>query len=203
MLDAAESGALDAPEGRAQLVEQALEDPRATATMVRFFSMWLGLQKLNKAIKVDKIYPEWRAVKAHFDDEFTQHVGALVARNAPLSELFLSSKTMANHTLREFYGATHPDGVTPGDDETFLEVDLGERRKGISRGAFLSITGKTERSAPVLRGVFVREHMLCSPLGSPPPGADAQRPSRDAKMLTDREFWSDSTEGANCVGCHD
>lgn len=204
MLDAAEAGDLDTPAGRALLVEQALEDPRAVRTMVRFFELWLGLEKLSKSSKSNTVHPEFKDLKKVFDDEFRQHVAALIQRNAPLSELFVSTKTMANHTLREFYGVDHPDGAQPGDDDTYLEVDLGPRHKGIlSRGAFLSITGKTERSAPILRGVFVREHLLCSPLGSPPPGADAQRPTRDANLLTDREFWSDSTEGATCQGCHD
>jgi len=81
-------------------------------------------------------------------------------------------------------------------------VTLPEGRAGIlSQAAFLSIAGKANRSAPILRGVFVRERLLCATLPPPPPNAGTIPPELPSPTTT-RDFFTDLTAPEQCQSCH-
>ena len=56
-------------------------------------------------------------------------------------------------------------------------------------------------AAPVIRGVFVRERILCLPVQPPPPTVNAVPPDPDPNATT-RERFRQHTEQVACSGCH-
>jgi hypothetical protein len=71
----------------------------------------------------------------------------------------------------------------------------------LTRAGFLTTFGRARGSSPIRRGSFIRQRLLCLPLGVPPPGADALAPDAVATTTT-REFFTALTSGGACAGCH-
>ena len=97
--------------------------------------------------------------------------------------------------LAKIYGVSAWDGK--GTPPSLPE---GQRSGFLGRAAFLTTGLVTTR--PIVKGVFIREHVLCDEIPPPPPGA-ANEPV-DRMNKTTREGIEGLTEQANtpCVGCH-
>ena len=66
---------------------------------------------------------------------------------------------------------------------------------------FSRCTQKSDQSSPVLRGVEVREKILCQPLAPPPQDVDDAPPALDPNATT-RERFAAHTQDPACAGCH-
>ena len=60
------------------------------------------------------------------------------------------------------------------------------------------------RTSPTLRGVFVRERILCQDIPPPPPNVDVNlaEPAPGAEAQTTRERLAEHRENPVCAGCH-
>ena len=90
-----------------------------------------------------------------------------------LTTLLTAPYTFMNAKLATFYGATGPTGTA------FERVELdATRRVGLLTHAGLLAANTTlEESAPILRGVFLREQLLCTDIPEPPSAAPAPPPT--------------------------
>src|SRR5690606_3052089 len=68
-------------------------------------------------------------------------------------------------------------------------------------GALMAAYGHAMESAPVLRGVFVRERLMCQELPPPPPDVDTTPPGLDP-TLTTRERFTRHSAAPLCEGWH-
>ena len=57
-------------------------------------------------------------------------------------------------------------------------------------------------SSATLRGLFVREKILCSPVGAPPSDVDTSIPEPSGEAPTLRERVAEHLEAESCRGCH-
>jgi hypothetical protein len=71
----------------------------------------------------------------------------------------------------------------------------------LTRALFLSTGSPNTR--PIMKGVFIRKHILCDSIPPPPPGANAKPPELQPGMTT-RETVEELTQmqGTVCAGCH-
>jgi hypothetical protein len=74
-----------------------------------------------------------------------------------------------------------------------------ERPGLLTRAAFLA-TG-SERTRPIMKGVFIRENVLCDHISAPPANAQANLPDLPPDLTT-REMVEEITRPSTCAGCH-
>jgi hypothetical protein len=159
----------------------------------RFFELWGDLGRLEGAVKDPALYPQFDALKAPMLEEYRRTIDGLIAEGGTVKELFTSKSTYVDATLAAFYGL-------PAPSSGFQKVE-GTRPGILTRGAFLAIHGKANKSSPILRGVFIRDRVLCAPLPPPPPGVNTSSANAVATTTT-RAFYENLTSPATCTGCH-
>jgi hypothetical protein len=81
-------------------------------------------------------------------------------------------------------------------------VERPDERSGLlTQPALLALLAHSDQSAPVLRGVFVRERLMCIEIVPPPPGVNAVPPPVDPGATT-RERFAQHTADPVCAQCH-
>jgi hypothetical protein len=197
LLDAAAARSLGTKAGARAQLERLLADPKGARTLRRFFALWSDLDKLGTLTKDPGAYPDFDVLRAPMREEFERFVGDLLQQNGTLSQLLTSRDTFVNGPLAALYGV-------PAPPTGFARSTLPPERAGgiLTQGAFLAIHGKAQRSAPILRGIFVRERLLCSDVPPPPPGVSATVPPGVVTNRTTREYFASLTAGEACQGCH-
>jgi hypothetical protein len=190
LLDAAEGGALDSPEGIDAAARDLLDDPRARETVGVFAEQWLSIESIEAADKSPSLYPELTADLAESMKAETRDLVARVALDgAPFSDLFLASTTSATGSLAALYGAG-TDGSLPQARQAGL----------LAHASVLSAQSHSDQTSPVRRGVFVRTRLLCQEL--PPPPANAGGIPEVDPNATTRERFSQHSADPTCSGCH-
>lgn len=209
LLDAAENGSLDTPEGFGAQVERMLADPRADETFANFLSHWLAPEKvatieasLAQAARSTALYPSFKAPGAGADGlAYSQALTAFLQSEARVSNgtfegLMLSKKMGVNEAVARNLGLA---AVTSGVE--LRDVDDARRAGVLGQPAVLTAFGRFEASDPVHRGVFLLRHALCNDV--PPPDANvntALPPAED--FPTTRSRFVSATVNTQCAGCH-
>ncbi len=173
-----------------------LADPRAADVVRDFSEQWLGLSRLEGAARVGN-----EAFGTAFVASLRTSLDSFVQANFFGSEggfrsLFSSPQVWVDGLMAPVYGAVAPIG---GQLEATI---LPEPRYGLlTQPAVMTLLAHAEQSAPVIRGVFVRERILCLPVLPPPPDLVVVPPDPDPTATTRRRF-SQHTEQIACSGCH-
>jgi hypothetical protein len=115
-----------------------------------------------------------------------------------LDQLFTSPVSFANGKLATYYGVT---GVT---GNTFAQVNLDPANSAgiLTKGGLMAMLGKSNQTAPVQRGKFVREQLLCMPLQPPPANIMIVPPELSSTLSTRERFAAHRTQPL-CASCHD
>jgi hypothetical protein len=195
---AAASGALSTPEGVSAEAARLVNGAAMTGVVARFHQDWLHLDALDTATKDSTRYPAFDdALVASLKTEtdlFTTEVVWL--GDGTYDALFSSGSTWVNSDLAPLYGL--PD---PGAEWVRVELDPALRPGLLTRAGWLSAHAYSSASAPVRRGAFVLEQLLCESL-DPPPGVSTTLPETDTEIVTVRDqleaHWTDEA----CSGCH-
>lgn len=175
---AADEGELSTDAGLNTQVERMLQSDRAVGRLQHMVSNWLHLEgagprgPLEDRTKDPELYPEFDPVlldAMRVEFEATVERALLGEGQASLERLFVDNDAYVNASLAELYGVEGP-----ADDDTWAWVELPEdQRAGVlTRAAFLTVMSAERVQAPILRGVYVLEDILCAELGEPPPNAN-------------------------------
>ena len=114
-------------------------------------------------------------------------------------ELLTAEHTFVNDRLARHYGI--PDVRT----DRFQRVELGDtRRHGLlGKGSVLLVTSYPDRTSPVLRGVWIMDHLLGTPASSPPPEVETNLTAVEgAKPASVRERFEQHRSNESCNHCH-
>lgn len=199
LLDAASRDVLRDPAGLAAEADRLFADPRAREGMWSFFAQWLRVDEVPMLERDPRDFPFYDEEMAHLLQEEARRFVEEVVFNPQLDmrDFFRAPFTFVNERLAGLYGLS---GVTGPD---FVKVALNpEQRAGVlTLGALMAVTAKARITSPILRGVFVREQLLCSALPPPPPNVPVIAPDPDPNLTT-RERFVEHTESAACQGCH-
>ncbi len=207
LLAAAADGSLLDEEVYASEVARLVSDPRARATLEEFFADWMKVEDLPAldAKNSDALFSAFAGEdlpgpglrSAMIDDVLGLLDHYTWNEPSSLSVLFTTDKSFArDEALARIYGIPAWDGES--EPPSFAS---GERPGLLTRALFLS-TG-TANTRPIMKGVFIRRHVLCDEIPPPPPGANAMPPELTPDLTT-REVVRELTEmpGTNCAGCH-
>jgi hypothetical protein len=191
LLDDAEAGLLDDPDGVRAAAERLLADPRAIDRIDRFHAMWLGYWTLPHPPELTTAFRfETRALLTD----------VVFDRGAPWTDLFTAEGTFASDFLAAHYGLP-----LPGSDEPVWVPYGSSGRQGLlSHGSFLSVNAKFGDTSPTLRGKLVRERLLCEVVPPPPPSVNVDEPpagdgSSDCKV----DRYAEHRANGTCKSCHD
>ncbi len=195
LLTAAAEGRLVTSADVEREARRMLDDTRARDIVRDFGGQWLGLSRLDGAVRegAELDVTERNDALRGSIEAFIDH--AYFGEQGSFEQLFTDSRVWLNETLAPLYG-----GSAAG--EAFEPHTMAEPRAGLlTQPALLSLLSHSEQTAPVIRGVFVRERFLCLPVPPPPPDVNAVPPDPDPSATT-RERFRQHTEQAACSGCH-
>lgn len=190
LLDQAAAGGLRTAEGLRAAAERLLADERGMRRIERFHALWWGYARLPHS-------PELNTAMRRETDALVRRV--VFEEGRPWLDLFTSNETYLDATLSQAYGLPAPE--EPGFQ--WVTYPEGVRRGILSHGALLSNGVRGEDTSPTLRGKFIQERMLCTPIPPPPDGvvADQPPPATDGNNCKYDRYAAHRT-AASCSGCH-
>jgi hypothetical protein len=122
------------------------------------------------------------------------------AKKGTFQDLLLSPVAFVNNATAPLYGLG-ASGFTGDFKETTL--DANQRPGFLTRVGFLNAYAFYNRTSPIHRGAFIMKQVLGTPIGTPPPGAEATAlPPATADLNTNRKQVDAQTTGGVCEACH-
>ena len=200
LLDAAASGDILTPKGRAKIVDMMLASPRLENGVRAFFDDMFGFDDFATLAKDAETYPSFTGATAADAREQTLRtlVDHLVTGNGDYRDLFTTRKTFVSTALAPIYGVPAGRGWVP------YEFPADSPRAGIlTHISFLAVHSHPGRSSPTLRGKALRELLLCQQVPRPPANVDfsaVENPKSNIK--TQRERVNQHLTNPVCAGCH-
>lgn len=175
----AAQGTLQDPKVLAAQVDRMLDDPRSDTFASTFIGQWLGTQDLG-----GKVAP----MLTELQDFYTPPVAAdlraepiliferILGENRSLLELLNGNYTYLTDRLVKFYQLEDKFKDFHATKPTLVEWP-DDRRAGIMNlGAVMAITSHYRQTSPVLRGAWVLDTLLGTPVPPPPPNVPALAP---------------------------
>lgn len=200
LLDAAARGDFsDAATWQVQ-AKRLLDSPRAKTAAAKFFRELMGVDgsvlEKDKTVFTKATPSLWRSMREEVERLM---LDAAFGPEADIRKAFRSRAAYADAELASVYGLKL-DGATGMQS---LEHDQDGPRVGVLTSAgFLAQHGIADRGSPVLRGLFVRETLLCAHIPEPPEAVDlVLKPSENAK--TTRQKLEQHATDPSCSGCHE
>lgn len=188
----ADAGELTNAEALRAQAYRMLDDPRARETVADFHRQWLGMEKFSGLTRVvagaevaggGVLNASWQGSL----EQFVQH--AFWDAGGNLAALLESPTVFVDEALAPLYGAQ------PG------AFDDANRAGILTQPGLMAMLAHSDQSAPVQRGKFVREQLLCQLLPPPPPDVDTTPPDPDPNATTRERFRQHSAD-ARCSSCH-
>jgi hypothetical protein len=201
LLDAADAGELTADAGLAAQVDRMLADDRARDGVRALYTEMLHLDELDELNKDTLVFTYMRdTLGASAREETLLGVEALAFEDdGSYLDLFTARRTFLDRELAALYDvpAPSPDGF----GETWLPDDSG-RQGFFGQASFLALNAHAVSTSVTLRGIFVREVLLCQEIPEPPANANTSIPEVDADSPTMRERIAVHLEVEECASCH-
>lgn len=200
---AAAKGELTNPENIRQHAERLLEDPRARATLVRFFRDFMNLAKLDSLDKLPDKFPQITAtlgpsMRTQMERMFEQNV---FEHQGDFRTLFTTRDTYINEDLARVYGI---NGITGLEWVPVTLPDDGTRNGILTTPGFLALNAHKSQTSPTHRGRFIRVNLFCQDIPPPPPGINTTLPEPDPNTPTTlRQRLDEHRTNPQCSGCHD
>lgn len=207
LLAAADRGELSTDAGYEKALDRVLTDPRAGEGLEQFAREWLGLDDMRAldslvGTPVFDAFAGADSPSASLKEEMIQDLTDSLAFHAftdegTLAEWLESPYSFArSQDLAAIYGTPAWDGKSAPP-----RFPAGQRAGLITRAALLATGSANTR--PIMKGVLIRERLLCDKLGMPPANAAGKLPDLSGDKTT-REAVQALTEvaGSNCAGCH-
>jgi hypothetical protein len=212
LVQAADAGRLDTKEGILAQAASMLDDKRSHATVAFFFDNFLPIPDLGGLARDKASFPTWSGnigaamrneVQRVLEHEIFENTEA-TASYAPGSwpAILSSNYTFVDQALYDFYGPGTFAANTSVTGSEFKKVRLNpDQRLGLlTLGGIMAGGTTSNRTNPVLRGIFVVNRVMCLnlelPTGFTPPQIDPY------SGKTARERVAKHSQDQFCAGCH-
>ena len=201
LLEIASSGALRNPGIVEAQITRMLADPKADALISNFVGQWLFLRNLPTILpdpKRDQNFDE--DLRAGFRRETELFAGSILREDRSVLDLLTANYTFVNERLAAHYGIPNVSGAH------FRRVEhRDDNRRGLlGQGSVLVVTSYPNRTSPVVRGKWILENLLGTPL--PPPPADvpplAEKPDAADEEVSMRDRIAQHRASPVCASCH-
>lgn len=194
LIEAAESGQLSESAALRAKVDAMLQDPRAQTGVRDFHDRVFSISSLDGLEKNATLYPTFSKAPSSMKEELFRLTDAAWAKG-DMASLYNTTNTFADSSIAELYGATvSGQGFQP------LALNASQRRGILTTPGMMAILAKSNASAPVRRGAFIREMVFCQHLEAPS-GLEATPPP-ETPGLTIRQRLEEHRKNPACAGCH-
>ncbi len=203
LLAAVGEGRLSEPDAYAREVDRMLASPRFEEGVRAFFEDLFRFGEFADLGKDPVRYPMYSAKVAADAREQTLRVVVdhLVAREGDYRELFTTRRIFMTRTLGPIYAL--PVQAESGWEAR--ELAPGDRRAGLlTHASFNLLNAHPGRSSPTLRGLFLREALLCQSVPPAPANVDFGLFNADdnPQYRTARDRLAVHSSSASCRNCH-
>ena len=200
LLDLAARGQLGNADVLEQQTRRMLADDRAQALVSNFAGQWLYLRNLESMTPDGRLYPDFDDnLRQAFRQETELFFASILREDRSVLDLLKSDYTYLNERLAKHYGVPHVYG------SRFRRVSLDEdsQRGGLLRhGSILTVTSYATRTSPVLRGKWILDNILGTPIPPPPDNVPALKDNTVAANLSVRERLARHRADPACASCH-
>jgi hypothetical protein len=200
---AAAAGELATSAGVLAQAERMLGDPKARGMVKSFHEHYLHMGAGTRWADITRdpaLFPEYNdALSPLLSEETTRFVDHVVFdRQGTFQDLVTEPIAFVNADLAPLYDL---DASLFGAELTPANLDATQRSGLFTRLGFLASHSYYDRSSPIHRGAFIQKHVLCGPIGTPPPGAEGA-PLPTEGLTTNRERVDAQTGAEGCASCH-
>jgi mono/diheme cytochrome c family protein len=201
LLNAAADGTLRNPVTLEREVRRMLADPKAEALVSNFAGQWLHLRNVPNVLPNSDLFPD-------FDDNLRQSMRretellfeSVMREDRNVLDLLTADYTFVNERLARHYGI--PDIY--GSRFRRVAVTDEARRGLLGQASILAVTSHAERTSPVVRGKFILENILGTPVPPPPPDVPAlKETAAGEKPRSIREQMAGHRANPACATCHE
>ena len=199
LLAAAERGELVGRDGVVAQAGRLLDDGAKTEAMLSaLYAEYLDLPLLDAVVFPAGMDPN-ATLAASMRAEVLDIVNRIALRDsADLRTLFTTRSVATNTDLAALYGL-------PSTSTTLVPAELpevGPRAGILTTGALLTLNNRPNRTAPTIRGLFIRQRLLCGTVPPPPPNIPPIAEEDGATPMTIREKLEQHRNNPACAGCH-
>jgi hypothetical protein len=179
-----------------------IRDPRGISLTRDFAFQWMTIAKMDTINPSQAMFSYASGVydvRAPFRKELELFVDSILREDRSVVDLLTADHTFINEQVAMVYGLTDIKG------NGFRRVTLKDpNRFGLlGKGAVLMTTANPNRTAPVLRGVWIMERLLGTPPATPPPNVpDLNDAVTGSKPTTVREKTEIHRRNKACASCH-
>ncbi len=199
LLDLASTGQLNRQEVLQAEVLRMLDDPKADALISGFLDSWLGLRELGSTPPDRGRFQDYyhHDLDKAMRRETFLYAKYLMTENLPTALFLDSNFTFANRSLARHYGIRAISGYE------FQRVTFDDPIRGglLGQASILTLTANGIDTSPIVRGVWILEHLLGTPPSPPPPDVEPLDPDiRGAKTI--RQQMERHRSNPACFDCH-
>ncbi|MBI2688929.1 MAG: DUF1592 domain-containing protein [Acidobacteria bacterium] len=206
LLRLAAEGKLQQPAVLTAQVERMVDDPRSRVFANGFMGQWLGTQEIGGRAaplltELQHFYtPEVAADLREQPELFFHHI---LSGNRNLLDLLTANYTFLTERLVKYYELEGKVKLAPGPGFRYAEWPDQRRAGVLGLASVLAMHSHYKQASPVLRGAWVLETLLGTPV--PPPPADVpplEAAKGEAKVMTVRAMLAKHRESTACAACH-
>jgi hypothetical protein len=200
LLTAATKGLLRSPDVLRRQVRRMLDDPRSSALVEGFAIQWLKLGKVAGVVPDVDAFPEFdENLRRAMLDETRAFIASQLREDRRVTELITADYSYINERLAKHYKIPNVYG------SHLRRVSFPDGTHGglLGQAAVMTATSYPNRTSPVLRGKWLLDNILGSPMPAPP----ADVPSLDESGSKDRptsirEQMQAHRKNPTCATCH-
>jgi len=199
LLARAEDGTLADPAVLEAQTRRMLDHPRSVALVDNFAGQLLYIRAVAATSPSTEVFPAWDiGLQAAMEDEMRLFLRDVMLSDQSMRTVFTADWTYVDERLAQHYGLPMPMG------EGFQRVSLaGTERQGLlTMAGLLTATSYPNRTAPVLRGKWVLDNLMCAAPPPPPQGVIDSFPEIDTTGLSQREVMALHQADPVCASCH-
>jgi Protein of unknown function (DUF1588)/Protein of unknown function (DUF1592)/Protein of unknown function (DUF1595)/Protein of unknown function (DUF1585)/Protein of unknown function (DUF1587) len=197
---AASRGELVGKDGVLAQATRLLNDTGPTETMMSaLYSEYLDLPLLDTVKFPDAMDPN-HTLGASMQSEVLEIVNRIALRESgDMRTLFNTQNVAVNQDLAGLYGLAPTTSLTLAPAQ--LAAD-GPRAGILTTGALLTLNNRPNRTSPTIRGLFIRQRLLCGTVPPPPPGIPPIMETDAGPPKTIREKLEQHRSNPTCAACH-
>ena len=200
LLRLASEGQLANPAVFDRQVRRMLADRKSQALVDNFAGQWLQLRNLRNVQPNTDLFPDFDDnLRQSFRRETELLFESIVQENHSVLDLLTANYTFVNERLARHYGI--PDIY--GSRFRRVAITDDARRGLLGQGSILALTSHAERTSPVVRGKWILENILGTPVPPPPPDVPPLKGNQEGqKPRTMREQMAEHRANTVCASCH-
>lgn len=194
ILDKAQAGQLDTPEGLRELAKEMLQDAKARENMSSFFEQWLANNLARAPVETpENWYP---GILDDMRAETDKLLSEYVWQDKDFMQVFTENRTYVTPSLADYYGIARPQSA---DAAISLAANDPRAYTGILTHAS-NMVGKSDGDLVAIRGNWLRSTFLCKELHLPDGVADVI--SGKFAGFTAKEIIIERNRDEACERCH-